>query len=235
MRGLGYYAGAVLATMKRDAVIFFSYRFRIVGQILAMFLTLTIFYYIGKLVRPDAVGPRGQYFAFVVVGIVTAGVLTSALSTSQIVRMELVADNFERVLISPLGPVWGSHLRRRVPDLLLDGVLRRDARPRRARVRCPDPRRRHRAGDGRRGARRVVPGLHRAAVRGRRTGVQVHAGGDLGDRRPHPSRRRLLPAEAVPGMDPMDLRCPAFHAHRRPASASTDRDEHPPVRSGSSS
>ena len=107
MRGLGYYAGAVLATMKRDAVIFFSYRFRIVGQILAMFLTLTIFYYIGKLVRPDAVGPRGQYFAFVVVGIVTAGVLTSALSTSQLVRLELVAGNFERVLISPLGPVWG--------------------------------------------------------------------------------------------------------------------------------
>lgn len=107
MRVLGYYAGAVLATMKRDASIFFSYRFRIVGQILAMFLTLTIFYYIGKLVRPDAVGPRGQYFAFVVVGIVTAGVLTSALSTSQIVRMELVAGNFERVLISPLGPVGG--------------------------------------------------------------------------------------------------------------------------------
>jgi ABC-2 type transport system permease protein len=107
MTVLGYYVGAVLATMKRDALIFFSYRFRIVGQVLAMFSTLLIFYYVGKLVRPDAVGPRGQYFAFAVVGIITAGVLTSALSTSQLVRMELVAGNFERVLISPLGPVWG--------------------------------------------------------------------------------------------------------------------------------
>ena len=97
----------MLATMKRDASIFLTYRFRVPGQILAMFLTLTIFYYVGKLVRPGAIGPRGQYFAFVVVGIVTIVVLTSALNTAQLVRMELMAGNFERVVISPLGPVWG--------------------------------------------------------------------------------------------------------------------------------
>ena len=93
--------------MKRDASTFFSYRFRMVGQVLAMFSTLLIFYYVGKLLRPKVVGPRGQYFAFVAVGIVTAGVLTSALNTWQIVRMELVAGHFDRVRSPPLGPVWG--------------------------------------------------------------------------------------------------------------------------------
>ena len=101
------YVGAVTATIKRDTLIFLSYRFRVVSQILTMLFTLTIFYYVAKLVRPGAIGPHGQYFSFVVVGIVTTAVLTSALNSAQIVRMELMAGNFERVLISPLGPVWG--------------------------------------------------------------------------------------------------------------------------------
>ena len=41
------------------------------------------------------------------VGIVTTAVLTSALGSVQIVRMELMQGNFERILISPMGPVWG--------------------------------------------------------------------------------------------------------------------------------
>lgn len=101
------YGGAVLATIKRDAAIFLSYRLRMVTEVLGLLFSLTIFFYIGKLVRPGAIGPRGEYFAFVVVGLVTTGVLTSALGSVQIVRMELMAGNFERILISPLGPVWG--------------------------------------------------------------------------------------------------------------------------------
>ena len=102
-----YYFGAMLATIKRDAVIFASYRFRFVGQTIAMLFTLTMFFYISKLVRPGAVGSHGDYYAFAVVGIVIMAVLTSALSTSQVVRMELMQGNFERMLISPLGPVGG--------------------------------------------------------------------------------------------------------------------------------
>jgi ABC-type multidrug transport system permease subunit len=67
-----------------------------------------MFFYVAKLVRADAVGPHGAYFAFVVVGIVTMAVLTSALNTAEVVRMELMAGNFERMLISPLGPVAGA-------------------------------------------------------------------------------------------------------------------------------
>lgn len=105
MTPVGYYLGAVLATVRRDAAIFTSYRLRIPSQILAMLFTLTMFFYIAKLVRPDAVGPHSDYYAFAVVGIVIMAVLTAALSTSELVRMELMQGNFERMVISPLGPV----------------------------------------------------------------------------------------------------------------------------------
>jgi ABC-2 type transport system permease protein len=107
METLAPYAGAVLATMKRDALIFASYRLRVISQVMAMLFSLLIFYYVGKLIPPGTIGPHGQYFAFAVVGIVTTAVLTSALGSAQIVRMELMQGNFERILISPLGPVWG--------------------------------------------------------------------------------------------------------------------------------
>jgi ABC-2 type transport system permease protein len=101
------YLGAMFATVKRDASIFLSYRLRIFTQVLTMLFTLTMFFYIAKLVRPDAVGPRGHYYDFVVVGIAITSVLTSALTTSDVVRMELMQGNFERMLTSPLGPVGG--------------------------------------------------------------------------------------------------------------------------------
>lgn len=104
---LGQYAGAVYATFRRDATVFLSYRLRIVSHILTMVFTLAMFWYISKLVRPSAVGPHGRYFAFVVVGLVTMSVLTSALTISEVVRAELLTGNFERMLISPLGPVGG--------------------------------------------------------------------------------------------------------------------------------
>jgi ABC-2 type transport system permease protein len=104
---IAQYGGAMAATMRRDASIFLTYRFRVASQIIGMLFTLTIFFYIGKLIRPGAIGPHGQYFAFAVVGIVTTSVLTSALLSAEIVRMELMQGNFERILISPVGPVWG--------------------------------------------------------------------------------------------------------------------------------
>ncbi len=102
------YFQAMLATVQRDAAVFLSYRLRFATQVLSMLFTLTIFFYVAKLVRPDAVGAHGKYYAFVVVGIVTMAILTSALHLSELVRMELMAGNFERMLISPLGPVGGA-------------------------------------------------------------------------------------------------------------------------------
>jgi len=102
------YLEAALATVRRDASIYLSYRLRFASQILAMVFTLTIFFYVSKLVRPDAVGHHGQYYQFVVVGIVTLAILEAALTISQLVRLELVAGNFERLVISPFGPVAGA-------------------------------------------------------------------------------------------------------------------------------
>jgi len=107
MTVVSQYGAALLATMRRDAEIFLSYRFRLIGQVLGVLFTLGTFFYIAKIVRPGAVGPSGEYFAYVVVGVVTTVVLTSALGSAQIVRMELMQGNFERVVVSPVGPVWG--------------------------------------------------------------------------------------------------------------------------------
>jgi ABC-2 type transport system permease protein len=104
---IGQYASAVFATFKRDAQVFLSYRLRVISHVMTIVFTLAMFYYVSKLVRPHAVGPTGRYFAFVVVGLVTMSVLTSALTISEVVRMELLTGNFERMLISPLGPVGG--------------------------------------------------------------------------------------------------------------------------------
>lgn len=107
MKHLQLYGAALLGTMKRDAAIFVSYRMRVPSQIASALLSLTTFFYLSKLVKPGVIGPRGEYFAFVLVGIVTTLVLTSALGTAQNIRIELMAGNFERIVISPLGPVWG--------------------------------------------------------------------------------------------------------------------------------
>lgn len=107
MTTAGQYLDAVRATVKRDATVFVSYRFRFVSQVLTMLLTMTMFYYISKLVRPGVVGPQARYFAYVVVGIVSLSVLTAALNTCQLVRMELLTGTFERMVISPVGPVAG--------------------------------------------------------------------------------------------------------------------------------
>jgi ABC-2 type transport system permease protein len=92
----------------RDASIYFSYRLRLAAQLLGTLFTLMIFFYVAKLVRADAVGHGADYYEFVVVGIATLAILEAGLTVSQLVRMELVAGNFERLLISPFGPVAGA-------------------------------------------------------------------------------------------------------------------------------
>lgn len=101
------YLDAVAAVVRRDTRIFLSYRFRWLTRILGTLLTLTTFYYVSKLARADAVGSHASYFAFLLVGIVALPVLTGAMTVAQFVRQELVAGNFERLIVSPTGPVIG--------------------------------------------------------------------------------------------------------------------------------
>jgi ABC-2 type transport system permease protein len=99
---------AAVGVLQRDWRIFISYRARFVTQLLSMIFTLTLFYYISRLVRVSEVGTADDYYAFVVVGLIILQVLTSTMyNPPVIVQTELVAGTFERLLVSPFGPIAG--------------------------------------------------------------------------------------------------------------------------------
>lgn len=108
MSAIALSARAALSVMRRDFQMALSYRLQLIGTILGAFMTLTIFYYVSRLVRVGAFESADDYFAFVVVGIVVLQMLTFLLaSPPMVVRQELVAGTFERIVLSPLGPVAG--------------------------------------------------------------------------------------------------------------------------------
>jgi ABC-2 type transport system permease protein len=101
-------ASAALGVLQRDWRIFISYRARFVTQVLSMFFTLMLFYYISRLVKVSVVGSADDYYAFVVVGLVILQVVTSTMYNPPVaVQTELVAGTFERFLVSPFGPIAG--------------------------------------------------------------------------------------------------------------------------------
>jgi ABC-2 type transport system permease protein len=96
-------AGAIF---KRDLLLFASYRARLFTTFFTMAVSLTLFYYVSRLVTSKQVGSPDEYYAFVVVGLIIFGVLTSTLSTPvATLRAELQAGTFERMVLSPFGPV----------------------------------------------------------------------------------------------------------------------------------
>lgn len=96
---------AGVAIVRRDAAIHFSYRFRVLSQALTTLFSLTLFFYISRLVHVARFPDPDDYFAFVVVGLVILQALTATLSTLPgAIQQELVAGTFERVAVSPLGP-----------------------------------------------------------------------------------------------------------------------------------
>jgi ABC-2 type transport system permease protein len=108
-------AGAIC---KRDWQLFISYRMRLVTTVFGTVVSLTLFYYVSRLVRSDKVGSPDDYYAFVVVGIIIFGVLTSTLSTPvATLRAELLAGTFERMVLSPFGAI------RSVASLLIFPLL----------------------------------------------------------------------------------------------------------------
>ena len=79
--GLTAHWRAMAAIMRRDFAIFMSYRGRLVEQVLASIGMILIFNFTAKLVNVPQFKTHGEYFAFVVVGIVSLQVLTSTLTT----------------------------------------------------------------------------------------------------------------------------------------------------------
>ena len=99
---------AVIAVFRRDALLFWSYRTRVVSQTLAVFFSLTVFYYVSKLVKVGEFPSADAYFSFVAVGIVTLAVLTATMTALPLaVRQELTAGTFERFVVSPIGAAAG--------------------------------------------------------------------------------------------------------------------------------
>jgi len=96
---------AFMAVMRRDLTIYLSYRTRLVSQVLTSVFSLTLFYYVSKLVHVSGFKSPSDYFAFVVVGISMIGVMYSCFSIPDLLRQELVAGTFDRLLLSPFGAV----------------------------------------------------------------------------------------------------------------------------------
>lgn len=105
MNSVRTYFAAATAILRRDATVYFSYRWRLVSQSIGVVFTLGIFYYISRLVRVGSFLHHGDYFAYVAIGIIIVQVLQATLETSISVRQELVAGTFERMVVSPFGPV----------------------------------------------------------------------------------------------------------------------------------
>jgi ABC-2 type transport system permease protein len=98
-------ARAFAAVMERDLRVFLSYRTRVASQALTAVFSLTLFYYVSRLVHVRGFPTPASYFGFVVVGIAMVSVLYSCFSISELIRQELVAGTFDRLLLSPFGAV----------------------------------------------------------------------------------------------------------------------------------
>jgi ABC-2 type transport system permease protein len=99
--------GAFMAIMRRDLHVYLSYRTRLVSQVLTAIFSLTLFYYVSRLVHLRGFASPASYFAFVVVGLALVNVLYSCFMIPELVRQELVAGTFDRMLLSPFGAVRG--------------------------------------------------------------------------------------------------------------------------------
>jgi ABC-2 type transport system permease protein len=95
---------AFLAVMRRDLHVYLSYRTRLVSQVLTALFSLTLFYYVSRLVHIKGLS-SDSYFGFVVVGISLISVLYSCFSIPELVRQELIAGTFDRLLLSPFGAI----------------------------------------------------------------------------------------------------------------------------------
>lgn len=100
--------GAAGAMVRRDFLMALSYRTRFLSHFLSIFFTLTLFHFISRLVRVPSFGSAEAYYAFAVIGLITLQVLNSTLTMPPgVLRQELVAGTFERLLVSPFGALRG--------------------------------------------------------------------------------------------------------------------------------
>jgi ABC-2 type transport system permease protein len=99
---------AMWGIVRRDAILFVSYRSQLVAQFLGPLFSITLFYYISHLLTAKSIHSPGGYFGFVVIGLVIVQILTISLGVMPVaVRQELVSGTIERFLVSAHGPING--------------------------------------------------------------------------------------------------------------------------------
>ena len=99
---------AAWGVIRRDAIMYFSYRTQVVSQVFSLLFSIALFYYIARLVHTSAIGTSKDYFAFVVIGLVIMQTLATTLGVIPgTVRQELVAGTLERFLVSRFGALSG--------------------------------------------------------------------------------------------------------------------------------
>ncbi len=100
---------ALTAIFRRDWTVFTSYRTRLISHVLSSVSMIFMFRFTSRLVHVSMFHTSEEYFGFAVVGVVTLQVLTSTVMTPPTsVRQELVAGTFERLVLSPFGPVMST-------------------------------------------------------------------------------------------------------------------------------
>ena len=105
MTRLAPHAAAAAGIFRRDMTVYLSYRWRLGAQYVGVLFSLAVFFYISRLVRVPAFPTPQAYFAFAAVGVIILQVLQATLDIPVAVRQELVAGTFERMAVSPFGPV----------------------------------------------------------------------------------------------------------------------------------
>jgi ABC-2 type transport system permease protein len=99
---------AMWGIVRRDAILFVSYRSQLIAQFVGPLFSITLFYYISHLLTAKTIHSPGGYFGFVVIGLVIVQILTISLGVMPVnVRQELVSGTIERFLVCAHGPING--------------------------------------------------------------------------------------------------------------------------------
>ena len=105
MSGVRAWVDAGLAIVWRDVLVYASYRWRLVTQNLGIVFSLALFYYLSRLVNVAQFSGPDAYFSFAVIGLIILGVVQSTFEAPTRIRQELVAGTWERLVVSPFGPL----------------------------------------------------------------------------------------------------------------------------------
>lgn len=92
-----------LAFLKRDFLIEVSYRFNFLLSLVGVVFSVAVFYFLGRIVPAEAVGPSADdYFSFVLVGMAFAVYLRTGLTAfSESIREEQMMGTLEAMLTTP--------------------------------------------------------------------------------------------------------------------------------------